>query len=82
MRVLRVNGVDYQHGTLGYLEEAKLLCEMYNMTEEQATEIFKGEPKIEFINSDGFTEDFTGMKLIGFLDEELSPGSTGVLLKR
>lgn len=80
--MLRVNGVEYQHGTLGYLEEAKLLCEMYNMTEEQATELFSGRPKIEFINADGFTEDFTGMRLVGFLEEELTPGSTGVLLKR
>ncbi len=77
-----VNGVKYQHGMFGYLEDSKLLCEMYNTTKEQATKIFSGRPKIEFINADGFTEDFTGMKLVGFLEEELTPGSTGVLLKR
>jgi len=77
-----VNGVKYQHGMFGYLEDSKLLCEMVNMTDEEASHVFEGSPRIEFINADGFSEDFTGMKLVGFMDDVVEKGNTGVILKR
>ena len=79
--MLIVNGTPHEHTTFGFLSYNTLFCELVNTTKEEAETIFKGRPKIIFVNADNLETDYTGMKLSGFLDE-VAPGNTGVVLTK
>lgn len=78
--MLIVNGTPHEHTTFGFLDYGILFCELVNTTKEEAEAIFRGRPRIIFVNADSLETDYTGAKLSGFSDD-VAQGNTGVILK-
>ena len=66
--MLIVNGSSYPIIMLGFVGTGKLLFEMIDKSEEEATEIFSNANTIFFINRDGVKADYSKMKFDGFMD--------------
>ena len=66
--MLIIDETTYQIKMLGYIWDEQLLIEMHGLSRTEITNIFESAKSIVFVNSDGVKTDYSGLKVVDFLD--------------